>query len=84
MCYMKSIYLILATCLTIGYGDVVPQNFHERVLMCVFMLMGIVMFSYFIGEFSGLVEERFLNTNEREKALAICRDFESRVSGEKY
>lgn len=63
----------MQSCLTIGYGDLPPEQLHERMLMCVYMLIGVVVFAYLVGEFSGDLEERFMGVSERDKALERCR-----------
>jgi len=59
LCMVKSIYLIFQACFTIGYGDLPPPVLTEKLFMCVYMVTGVVVFSYFLAVFSNFFEERF-------------------------
>lgn len=53
--YLASIYFALMTITTIGYGDVVPVIFTERVLALFCMLIGVLIFSYVVGQVALLI-----------------------------
>jgi hypothetical protein len=47
--YIASLYYVVATVTTVGYGDITPSNTIERVIAMVFMLIGVLLFLAVIG-----------------------------------
>lgn len=44
--YITSLYWASVTIMTVGYGDILPQNQYEKILTCTILLIGVAMFSY--------------------------------------
>lgn len=53
--YMTALYWSAATITSIGYGDVVPINHNEVVMVIVCMLIGGALWAYLIGNACGMV-----------------------------
>ena len=53
--YMLSLYFVLQTIATVGYGDVNPTNSQERLFVNFLMLTGVVAFSFVSGALSSLM-----------------------------
>mmetsp|Transcript_15603 Transcript_15603/g.51245 ORF Transcript_15603/g.51245 Transcript_15603/m.51245 type:complete len:797 (-) Transcript_15603:107-2497(-) len=53
--YITCFYWAMTTMSTIGYGDVVPQTTIERLVMCLFQLMGASLFAYVVGAVCGII-----------------------------
>jgi len=53
--YVTSMYWVITTLSTVGYGDIVPVNTAERVLACFVMVMGGITFSIVVGRVSALL-----------------------------
>eukprot|EP00747_Dinoflagellata_sp_TGD_P012168 gnl/TRDRNA2_/TRDRNA2_121430_c1_seq1.p1 gnl/TRDRNA2_/TRDRNA2_121430_c1~~gnl/TRDRNA2_/TRDRNA2_121430_c1_seq1.p1 ORF type:complete len:482 (-),score=69.71 gnl/TRDRNA2_/TRDRNA2_121430_c1_seq1:22-1338(-) len=49
MLYVVSVYFVLMTMMSIGYGDIVPQSFPELVLCTMIMTVGCLVWAYVIG-----------------------------------
>ena len=64
-CIVMAIYLVLQAYLTIGYGDVPPQTLPEKLLMSVYMVVGVVIFSYFLAVFSNVFDEKYFTPNKK-------------------
>lgn len=62
-CIVEAIYLVLQACLTIGYGDITPITLGEKIVMSVYMVVGVVIFSYFLASFSNFFDERYSRPN---------------------
>lgn len=75
--YVSSLYWVITTLSTVGYGDILPANSTERG-MCIFvMLLGVFFYSYTVGTIttiiSGLSRER-LKVNSK---LLILQEIKS-------
>ena len=55
--FLRSWYYMLTTLLTIGYGDILPLSFCERILMIIILLIGIANFSLILSSFVTLISE---------------------------
>jgi hypothetical protein len=47
--YLTSLYFVVITFTTVGYGDVFPVTTAERIMACVGMLIGVVTLGYIIS-----------------------------------
>ena len=54
---LHSWYYMMTTLLTIGYGDILPLSFCERILMIVILLVGLTNFSLILSGFVNLITE---------------------------
>jgi hypothetical protein len=50
--YLNSIYFILVTVFTVGYGDITPKNFTEKLFNIFLMIFGIASYSFLITSLS--------------------------------
>lgn len=48
-------YFALTTLSTVGYGDLVPKNYSEKIIGIVIMILGIAFFSYIMGNFNDVL-----------------------------
>ena len=63
--YIYSIYWALATMVTVGYGDITPQNQYEVVFSAFTILSGSMVFGYCLNRIGTLLA----NIDERDKEL---------------
>lgn len=54
--YLASIYFILTTILSVGYGDIRPFNTRERVFTCVIMIIGCFFYSFLVTFISNVFQ----------------------------
>ena len=62
--YINSIYLIITTLTTVGYGDIVPQNDIQKIFTMIVQLLGIGIYGFVIGNIT-------LQLNKRDPAKQI-------------
>ncbi|KAL4462758.1 hypothetical protein ABPG72_015013 [Tetrahymena utriculariae] len=55
--YILSLYWAVVTMITVGYGDVVPQNTWERLFCIIIMLISCGVFGYGINQIGRILEE---------------------------
>lgn len=53
--YNTSLYFVLTTITTVGYGDITATNMHERVFCYFLMMVGVIGFSFTSGQLSSLI-----------------------------
>ena len=53
--FVCSIYFVLTTTSTVGYGDITPVNTIERLYGCALMLIGVLSFTFISGALSSIL-----------------------------
>lgn len=71
--------MVLQACFTIGYGDLPPRTLPEKMMMSVYMIVGVVIFSYFLAVFSNFFEERFFTQNEKQVLVSCINRMERKL-----
>lgn len=75
--YLWSIYFVTVTFSTVGYGDIVPMNPYEIILLIIFQLVNYVFVTIFVAELAPVIEEFFLDQLARgtqHRMLKQCFD----------
>lgn len=57
-------YFVMVTLTTVGYGDVVPKTFNEKVITIVLIFLGIFVFSTITAAISSYLTDRLLSDND--------------------
>jgi voltage-gated potassium channel Kch len=53
--YISSLYFIVTTLVTVGYGDITAINSYEKVMCIILMILGVVSFSIMTGALSSII-----------------------------
>ena len=56
--YLISLYWSVQTVLTVGYGDVPPHTVPEIILAMIWMIGGVTLYSFNIGNYGSMIEEK--------------------------
>ncbi len=70
--YITSLYFILVSFFSIGYGDITPKNFNERVISLFLLTVGCLVFSYALSSLSNIfsqIDKKREIYNKRESIL---------------
>lgn len=60
-------YFVIVTLTTVGYGDVTPQTYNEKILAIILILIGIFVFSTITAAMSSFLTDRILDEDENTK-----------------
>jgi CRP-like cAMP-binding protein len=72
--YICSLYFIMLTILSIGYGDIVCRNVYERLFNLLFMLFGIMFFSFALSALASIFSKMDEKTIRLATKLNILSD----------
>ena len=53
--YTIGVYWTVTTITTVGYGDISATNSSERIVACIIMIIGVIVFSYSTGSLSSII-----------------------------
>ena len=59
--YTTSVYFIITTLLTVGYGDILPCNLNERIYVIMMLFSGGLIYSFILT----IISSMFINRNKR-------------------
>ena len=59
-------YFVIVTLTTVGYGDVTPQTFNEKVITIMLIIVGLFIFSTITAAISSFLTDRLLNESEED------------------
>eukprot|EP01038_Epipyxis_sp_PR26KG_P011621 gene11621-15561_t len=70
--YLVTLYLTFTTLTTVGYGDIVPTNTNERILILFVAIVGASTFGYIISNVSSLMDQvNMIKTQSNTKISVI-------------
>ena len=68
-------YYAFTSLSTVGFGDYYPVNSYERIVIAFMLLFGVIIFSYIMGIFIGILEKFKLANAELEEEEELSRFF---------
>lgn len=75
--FLMSFYWAYQTVLTIGYGDITPQGFQEQILCMLWMIIGVGMYSYLIGNIISMINEYDHENEELQNQIDVVKQYQS-------
>ena len=72
-------YFVVVTLTTVGYGDIIPQTYNEKVLTLILILIGIFIFSTITAAISSFLTDRILDADEKNIMKEINEVIEKRT-----
>ncbi len=71
----ESFYFVIVTLTTVGYGDIVPKTFNDKVITILLVIVGIFIVSTITAALSSYLTDRLIGSDESE----MVEDFKSIV-----
>lgn len=72
--YITSLYYLITTLTTVGYGDIVCISTPERIYKLIELSLGIILYSYIISKLGDMVKAESYSTMKYNNNLAILED----------
>ena len=69
--YIKSLYFIISTLTTVGYGDIVCISFYERIYQIIILIIGSILYPYIISSIGHFVKKESNARIHLENDLAM-------------
>ncbi len=60
-----SFYFVVVTLATVGYGDITPNTFNEKIITIILIFIGILVFSTITGAISSFLTDKILDNEEK-------------------
>ena len=60
----ESFYFVIVTLTTVGYGDITPQTYNEKILTMILILIGIVIFSTITASMSSYLTDNMIESED--------------------
>lgn len=73
--YLASIYFVMQTIATIGFGDIVPVTMPERIYTLFLLLLGVGFYSYIVGNLSNIFKVLEKDSSELNLKLTRLNEF---------
>ena len=76
--WFDDFYFVIVTLTTVGYGDVTPKTYNEKVLAIILILIGVFVFSAITAIISSFLTDRILDSDEEDIVSEIQETIEKK------
>lgn len=76
--WVDDFYFVIVTLTTVGYGDVTPKTYNEKVLAIILILIGVFVFSAITALMSSFLTDRILDDEEEDRVSGIQETIEEK------
>ena len=76
--WFDDFYFVIVTLTTVGYGDVTPKTYNEKVLAIILILIGVFVFSAITAIISSFLTDRILDSDEEDIVSEIQKTIEEK------
>lgn len=76
--WFDDFYFVIVTLTTVGYGDVTPKTYNEKVLSIILILIGVFVFSAITAIISSFLTDRILDKDEEDIVSEIQQAIEEK------
>ena len=72
---LLGMYYTYTTLSTVGFGDIVPRSDPERIICAFILMIGVSVFSIFLGDFTAIIEDYKAIEREIEDTASLDKFF---------
>ena len=72
--YLSSIYFLITTVTSVGYGDIIGSSFTEIIFQIILLMVGIIAYSWLISSISNYVQENNSQSEVFNQKIAILKE----------
>lgn len=76
--WVDDFYFVIVTLTTVGYGNVTPKTYNEKVLAIILILIGVFVFSAITALMSSFLTDRILDDDEEDRVSEIQETIEEK------
>lgn len=76
--WVDDFYFDIVTLTTVGYGDVTPKTYNEKILAIILILIGVFVFSAITALMSSFLTDRILDDDEEDRVSEIQETIEEK------
>lgn len=76
--WVDDFYFVIVTLTTVGYGDVTPKTYNEKVLAIILILIGVFVFSVITALMSSFLTDSILDDDEEDRVSEIQETIEEK------
>ena len=76
--WVDDFYFVIVTLTTVGYGDVTPKTYNEKVLAIILILIGVFVFSAITALMSSFLTDRILDDDDEDRVSEIQETIEEK------
>lgn len=71
-------YFVIVTLATVGYGDIIPRTYNEKILTIILIVIGVFVFSTITAAMSSYLTDRIMEKEGKYNKLKINRNIEEK------
>ena len=68
---MSNFYFVIVTLTTVGYGDIIPRTFNDKIITIILIFIGIFVFSTITAAISSFLTERLLKEDDDQLEVKL-------------
>lgn len=78
--YLTSIYYSLTVVTTVGFGDINSNTVTERILTCLWMVIGVAFYSFIISNLSSIISSMDFHSSVMQKKIDNLNEFAQKLN----
>ena len=78
--YLYSFYWVIVTMMTVGYGDITPQNDYEVLFSTFTIIFGCVLYAFNLNSIGIILQNRKKKENDLKKSIRCINNFMERTN----
>lgn len=78
--YLASVYYSLTVVTTVGFGDITSVTVFEKILTCLWMIIGVAFYSFVISNLSSIISSLDFHSTLLEKKIDTLNDFAQKLA----